>query len=248
MAEQNANISQQKNISQGKPSPVSTAGTTASQKRRPSSFGRGSAPSNSGLNRPGGYRGGNSNDRRSGGGFNRGGSGGSSRSRFGNKGKGGKSFGRKSRDRRKRDEDENKYDSQIIQVRRVTRVVKGGKRMRFSALVVVGDKQGRVGFGLKKGVDFQESVGKATKQATANMIKIDLNDSNSVPFESKVKFKSSIIMLKPADQGTGLISGGFIRPVLELAGVKNIYSKIIGSSNKVTGVQAVFEALKTYTK
>jgi small subunit ribosomal protein S5 len=155
---------------------------------------------------------------------------------------------RNSRDRRKNEEQENKYDSQIIQVRRVTRVVKGGKRMRFSALVVVGDKQGNVGYGLKKGVDFQESVSKATKQATANMVKITLNDDGTIPFQSQVKYKSTVIMLKPANQGTGLISGGFVRPVLELAGVKNIYSKIIGSNNKVTGVQAVFEAFKKYTK
>ena len=120
--------------------------------------------------------------------------------------------------------------------------------MRFSALVVVGDRKGNVGYGLKKGVDFQESVAKATKQATANMIKVKLTETSSVPFQTQVKFKSSQIMLKPADAGTGLISGGFIRPVLELAGVENIYSKVLGSTNKVTGVQAVFAALKQYDR
>jgi small subunit ribosomal protein S5 len=154
---------------------------------------------------------------------------------------------RRGRDRRKTEEPENKYDSQIIQVRRVTRVVKGGKRMRFSALVVVGDKKGKVGYGLKKGVDFQESVAKATKQATANLVDLKLNENGSIPFMTSIKYKSSMIMLKPADEGTGLISGGFVRPVLELAGVQNVYSKILGSSNKVTGVQAVFEALKKYS-
>lgn len=171
--------------------------------------------------------------------------------KFGDKNKFGRNKGRgfkKGRDRRKKEEQENKYDSTIIQVRRVTRVVKGGKRMRFSALVVVGDKNGKVGYGIKKGVDFQESVAKATKQATANMIDITLNEAGSIPFQSQSKYKSTVIMLKPADAGTGLISGGFVRPVLELAGVKNIYSKIIGSNNKVTGVQAVFEAFKKYKK
>jgi small subunit ribosomal protein S5 len=176
--------------------------------------------------------------------FNRGKQGGNSFS----KGRGGQAFGiKRNRERRKVEEPENKYDSHIIQVRRVTRVVKGGKRMRFSALVVVGDKKGNVGYGLRKGVDFQESVSKATKQATANLVKVSLNENDSVSFQSQVKYKSSIIMLKPADQGTGLISGGFIRPVLELAGIKNVYSKIIGSNNKVTGVQAVFEAFKKYS-
>ena len=181
------------------------------------------------------------------GGFNNRGRGGRD-NRFGGRGRGPKNNRKGGRDRRRKDEDENKYDSQIIQVRRVTRVVKGGKRMRFSALVVVGDKKGNVGYGLKKGVDFQESVAKATKQATANMIKVKLDENGTIPFQTQVKYKSSQIMLKPADAGTGLISGGFIRPVLELAGVENVYSKVLGSTNKVTGVQAVFEALKKYNQ
>lgn len=230
MSEQNSTTVQENSKNSQSRQPQSRSNSAGSER------GRGFNRSNDGNRRRGGFNNRNSGNSTGG------------RGRFGGKGRGGKGFGRKGRVRRKRDEEENKYDSQIIQVRRVTRVVKGGKRMRFSALVVVGDKQGRVGFGLKKGVDFQESVSKATKQATANMIKINLSSDESVPFESKIKYKSSVIMLKPADQGTGLISGGFIRPVLELAGVKNIYSKIIGSSNKVTGVQAVFEALKTYQK
>lgn len=154
---------------------------------------------------------------------------------------------RTSRDgRRQRDDSNSDLDSQVILVRRVTRVVKGGKRMRFSALVVVGDKAGRVGFGLKKGLDFQDAVAKATKKANDTLIKISIDDQGSISFPIKQKFKSAQVMLKPAKTGTGLIAGGFIRPVLELAGVKNIYSKIISSRNKVVGVQAVFEALKNY--
>jgi small subunit ribosomal protein S5 len=118
--------------------------------------------------------------------------------------------------------------------------------MRFSALVVVGDKKGKVGFGIKKGLDFQDAVAKATKKAKENMIKVKLNDQHSLDFPSKTKFKAVEILLKPATQGTGVIAGGFVRPVLELAGVNNIYSKIFRSRNKFSGVQAVFKALETY--
>lgn len=148
--------------------------------------------------------------------------------------------------RRQKEEDHSNLESQVIVVRRVTRVVKGGKRMRFSALVVVGDKAGKVGYGLKKGLDFQDAVAKATKKAQDNLIKININKDGSIDFPSLNKFKACELMLKPAKSGTGLIAGGFIRPVLELAGVQNIYSKIITSRNKVSGVQATFEALKKY--
>lgn len=148
--------------------------------------------------------------------------------------------------RRQKEEDRSDLESQVIAVRRVTRVVKGGKRMRFSALVVVGDKAGKVGYGLKKGLDFQDAVAKATKKAQDSLIKISINKDGSIEFPSLNKFKACELMLKPAKSGTGLIAGGFIRPVLELAGVQNIYSKIITSRNKVSGVQATFEALKKY--
>lgn len=136
--------------------------------------------------------------------------------------------------------------SQVISVRRVTRVAKGGKRMRFSALVVVGDKKGRVGYAISKGLDYQDSVAKAIKKAKSNLIKIKLDDSNSLEFASNTKVKACRIVLKNAKSGTGLISGGYVRPMLELAGVENIYSKILGSRNKVAGTQALFEALKKY--
>jgi small subunit ribosomal protein S5 len=138
-------------------------------------------------------------------------------------------------------------ESKVIEVRRVTRVVKGGKRMRFSALVVVGDREGKVGFGLKKGQDFQDAVSKATKQANGKLLKITMDANKSLPFVSNTKHKSSEIFLKPASTGTGLIAGGFIRPVLELAGVQNIYSKINRSRNKIAGIQCVMAALKKYS-
>lgn len=137
--------------------------------------------------------------------------------------------------------------STVIAVNRITRVVKGGKRMRFAALVVAGDKAGSVGYGFKKGLDYQDAVKKATKQASKNLIKVRINDHRSINFPVSLKFKAVKVFLKPAYTGTGLIAGGFIRPVLELAGIENIYSKIIGSRNKVAGVQAVFEVLKRYS-
>lgn len=148
----------------------------------------------------------------------------------------------------KRGEEEADFESKVIEVRRVTRVVKGGKRMRFSALVVVGDKKGRIGIGLKKGADYQDSVAKATRKAKNSLISVDINDAGTLGFTSYTKHKSCEIFLKPARSGTGLIAGGFVRPVLELAGVRNVYSKITRSRNKIAGTQAVFHALEKYTK
>ena len=143
--------------------------------------------------------------------------------------------------------DVQELESKVIEVRRVTRVVKGGKRMRFSALVVVGDRLGKVGFGLKKGLDFQDAVAKATKKANGSLIKISMDKNKSVLFTSNTKHKSSEIFLKPAAQGIGLIAGGFIRPVLELAGIENAYTKINRSRNKIPGVQCVIKALEKYS-
>ena len=153
---------------------------------------------------------------------------------------------RNPRDARKQDDEMSNLDSAIIEVRRVTRVVRGGKRMRFSALVVVGDKAGRVGYGLKKGMDYQEAVAKATKKAKDSLIKINITDQFSLSFPIQYKYKSASFMLKPATTGTGLIAGGYLRPVLALAGIKNIYSKLIGSRNKIVGVQAAVQALEKY--
>ena len=162
---------------------------------------------------------------------------------------GGKGGGRGDRrGGRRPDKEESPYANQVIQVRRVTRVAKGGKKMRFSALVVVGDKMGKIGYAIKKGVDFQSAVLKATKKAQQNMITIVMNEDQSLSFPVQTKFKAARIFLKPAKTGTGLIAGGYLRPVLELAGIQNIYSKIIGGTNKISGVQAAFKALENYVK
>jgi small subunit ribosomal protein S5 len=149
------------------------------------------------------------------------------------------------RNSRKNSEEE-EFKAKVIEVRRVTRVVKGGKRMRFSAMVVVGDGKGQVGCAVKKGLDFQDAVAKATNKAKQRLIKVNIDEEGSLPFSSKTKYKAAMIFLKPAKSGTGLIAGGYVRPVLELAGISNLYSKIIRSRNKVAGTQAVIEALKKY--
>jgi len=145
------------------------------------------------------------------------------------------------------EDDKNNFKSKVVQVRRVTRVVKGGKRMRFSALVVIGDLQGQFGVGLKKGNDYADAVNKATNQAKKNLHKFVLDENGSIPYSVTVKFKAAKIFLKPAVSGTGLIAGGPIRSILELAGVRNVLSKIIGSNNKISNVMAINKALSSFT-
>ncbi len=135
------------------------------------------------------------------------------------------------------------FEQKVVEIKRVTRVVAGGKRMRFRALVVIGDKKGKVGMGLRKGVDVAEAVNKAVNAAKKSMISVPLVNE-TIPHQIKMKYKSSRLILIPAGPGTGIIAGGALRSVLDLAGVKNILSKMLGSSNKVNNVKAVFEAFK----
>ncbi|MHB8871716.1 MAG: 30S ribosomal protein S5 [Candidatus Doudnabacteria bacterium] len=147
------------------------------------------------------------------------------------------------RERSNREPVKRDFEQKVVEIKRVTRVVAGGKRMRFRALVVIGDKKGKVGMGLRKGVDVAESVNKAVNAAKKNMIMVPLING-TIPHQIKLKYKSSRIILLPARPGTGIIAGGALRSVLDLAGVKNILSKMLGSSNKVNNVKAVFEAFK----
>jgi small subunit ribosomal protein S5 len=132
----------------------------------------------------------------------------------------------------------------VVEVSRVTRVVAGGKRMRFRALVVIGDRKGKVGMGLRKGRDVQESVAKAVNQAKKTMISVPLING-TIPHEIAVKYKSSRLLLRPAKPGTGVIAGGAVRQVCDMAGVTNLMGKMVGSSNKVNNVKAVFRAFTT---
>jgi small subunit ribosomal protein S5 len=148
------------------------------------------------------------------------------------------------RDRRRGQQEHIKkdFEQKVVEVKRVTRVVAGGKRMRFRALVVIGDKKGKVGIGLRKGADVTEAVQKAVNAAKKTMVAVQLVNE-SIPHEIKMKYKSSVVFLKPARPGTGIIAGGAIRSVLDLVGVKNVLSKMIGSSNKVNNVMATYLAL-----
>lgn len=139
------------------------------------------------------------------------------------------------------------FDSKVVEIKRVTRVVAGGKRMRFRALVVVGDRKGKVGIGLKKGTDVADAVSKATTAAKKTMIEVPIKEG-TIPHLVKIKYKAAKVLLKPAPAGSGLIAGGPVRAVLHLAGIKNISSKMMGSSNKVSNVRATYEALKTFKK
>ena len=134
------------------------------------------------------------------------------------------------------------FEQKVVEIKRVTRVVAGGKRMRFRALVVIGDKKGKVGVGIRKGTDVTEAVQKAVNAAKKSMILVSLHN-DTIPHEVLIKHKSSVVFLKPARPGTGVIAGGSVRQVLDLVGVKNVLSKMLGSSNKINNVMATYNAL-----
>jgi small subunit ribosomal protein S5 len=139
--------------------------------------------------------------------------------------------------------EEKQFDERMVNIDRVARVVKGGRRFRFRALVVVGDHKGRVGVGTSKGADVTAAMTKATEVAKKNMVKVNLfNDT--IPHESQAKVAGAKILVKPASPGTGLIAGGVVRTVLEVAGIKNALSKSLGSSNKINIAYATVAALQ----
>ena len=138
------------------------------------------------------------------------------------------------------------FDQQIIDVARVTRVMAGGKRMRFRVCLVIGDKKGRVGAGIAKGADVTMAVQKAYRKAEKNLIRVPIS-RDTIPHEIRVKIGASKILLKPAPVGTGVISGGAVRHVLDLAGIKNVVSKILGTNNKINNVKATIKALSMLT-
>jgi len=135
------------------------------------------------------------------------------------------------------------YEEKTLEINRVTRVTKGGKRMRFRTLGVVGNRKGRVGFGIGKGVDVQGANAKAFAKARKALITVPIVNE-TIPHEVRTKFSSARIIIKPAPKGTGVKAGGAVRQVLEIAGVPNVVSKILGSSNKVNNVKATMKALK----
>lgn len=141
-------------------------------------------------------------------------------------------------------EEDNKFDQRVLSIDRVARVVKGGRRFRFRALVAVGDKEGSVGVGSAKGADVTAAITKASEIAKKSMVKIPMSGT-TIPHEITAKVGGSKILIMPAGEGTGLISGSVTRQILEAAGVGNIVSKSLGSANKTNTAYAVIEALQT---
>lgn len=147
------------------------------------------------------------------------------------------------RDRRDRMEEPPEFEEKLVAVNRVTKTVKGGRNMRFSALIVIGDKKGRVGVGMGKAVEIPEAIRKASEAAKKNLVTIATKDT-SIPHETVGRFGTAKVVLLPAPEGTGVIAGGAARAVLELAGVKDIRTKSYGTNNKINTVKATLEGLK----
>ena len=134
------------------------------------------------------------------------------------------------------------FEEVIVNIGRVTKVVKGGRRFRFTALVVVGNKKGLVGFGFGKAKEVPDAIRKAVDDAFKNIVKVNIKGS-TIAHDVEVKFNASRIILKPASDGTGVIAGGATRPVVELAGIKDILTKSLGSNNASNVVRATIKAL-----
>ena len=134
-------------------------------------------------------------------------------------------------------------EDSVVNIKRVTKVVKGGRNMRFAALVVVGDKNGHVGAGLGKAAEVPEANRKAKEDAIKKLVKVDINENGSIPYDYTGKFGSASVLLKSSPEGTGIIAGGPARSVLELAGYKNIRTKSLGSNNKQNVVLATIKGL-----
>ena len=135
-------------------------------------------------------------------------------------------------------------EDNVVTIKRVTKVVKGGRNMRFTALVVVGDKNGHVGVGLGKAAEIPEAIRKGKEDATKKLVEVPIDENGSVPHDFTGKFGSASVLIKRAPEGTGIIAGGPARAVLELAGYKNIRTKSLGSNNKQNVVLAAIEGLK----
>lgn len=136
------------------------------------------------------------------------------------------------------------FDKSLVLVRRVTKVVKGGRNLSFSALVVAGDRKGKVGVGSGKAAETSVAIEKAFQSAKKNLVNAPIVKNNTIPHEIEGNFSTSKVLLFPAKEGTGLIAGGAVRSVLELAGYKDVVSKSRGGRNKINTVKATLEGLK----
>ncbi len=140
--------------------------------------------------------------------------------------------------------EEKKYNSELIALRRVAKATAGAKRLRFSAVVIIGDKKGKVGIAMGKGLDPQEAMQKAIRKAEGSMITIPLSaEGKSVPHRVDAEYKAAGVLIKPAPIGTGVVAGGSIRKVLEMAGIENVVAKRMGTPNSLTNAYCTIVAL-----
>jgi small subunit ribosomal protein S5 len=150
---------------------------------------------------------------------------------------------RDNRPQRRNNEEKDPFVKKLIAVNRITKVVKGGRKMRFSALVVVGDEHGKVGYGMGKANEVPEAMEKATAQAKKNMFAVEMVNA-TIPHEVIGKFGRGQIIMLPAEEGTGVIAGGPVRIIMEACGIRNIRTKSHGTNNPINMVKACIEGLK----
>lgn len=149
------------------------------------------------------------------------------------------------RNQYKKEEKKDDFDSRLLDLARVTRVTAGGRRLRFRAVIIVGDHKGKVGLGVAKGKDVAQSIEKATRLAKKNIITVPMKEG-TIPHSTEAKFSAAYVMLKPQKTGRGLVAGGTIRVICSLTGIKNISSKIIGKTrNKLNNARATMKALES---
>ena len=146
----------------------------------------------------------------------------------------------------RREKPKKEFDELLLEVRRVTRVTTGGRRLSFRATILIGNRKGKIGLGISKGNDVASAVQKASHEAYKNIFEVPLTKNDTVPYPISMKYKACIVKLLPASEGTGLKAGSSIRSVLELAGYSNILSKMVGSNNKLNNALATIQALFAY--
>jgi small subunit ribosomal protein S5 len=144
------------------------------------------------------------------------------------------------------EEKKDRFEDRVVNVARVSKTVKGGRRMSFSALVVVGDRQGTIGFGLGKAAEVPEAVRKAVAQARKSLITVPIQNE-TIPFRVQAKFGACEVLLAPNAQGSGIVAGSAVRAIAELAGIPNVMGKVIGSRNPHNVVKATFRGLSSLT-